>query len=249
MNKLASKAVKAHFAADALSKPLLPDRKSRTDSWSSCDSSDDSDDSGDEGEKILGPRFFGKDVVQNLGAVLLATGGLAAATVAMVTAPVTMPGIAVFLMGGICAINSPLMAAKQVSLSKHGGVRDTIKDIRKKREVLEESIDFLTKSVDELQEETNALKKIEQDLNVIAVKSRIGVEAILNLVNENEDVLNEMKSNMRKNFVQAMIKACTSRSKYVACAHPFFPGAAAVLRSVLLTFVSHSNATGCRTIR
>ena len=115
MSNFASTAAKAHFAARALSNPLLSDKKSRTDSWSSCDSSDD--DSGDEGERTLGSRFFGKEVVRNLGTVLLATGGLVAAAAAMVT----MPGAAVFLMGGICAINSPLMAAKQVSLSKHGG--------------------------------------------------------------------------------------------------------------------------------
>jgi len=55
-------------------------------------------------------------------------------------------------------------------------------------------------------EETNSLRKIEETLRDIAVKSRIGVEAIVNMVNENEDVLNQMKANLRENFVQAMIK-------------------------------------------
>ena len=110
-----SLAASAHLTASALAQPLIAGKISRTESWSSGDSSDDESD--DPGGRTLGPRFFGKDLVRNVGSVLLAAGGLAASTAAMVT----MPGAVVFLMGGICAINSPLVAVKQVHLAKHAG--------------------------------------------------------------------------------------------------------------------------------
>ena len=46
---------------------------------------------------------------------------------------------------------------------------------------------------------------MEQDLYNIAAKHRVSVDTIVDLVNENEAVLNEIKFNMKQMFVQSLV--------------------------------------------
>ena len=100
-------------AADALAAPLLPSaarEKSRTTDSLSFEEEITVDDSAEEPRK-LGPR------VPALGAGLLAAAGLAASAAAMVV----MPSAAVLIMGGLCAINAPVVARNSVRLARSDG--------------------------------------------------------------------------------------------------------------------------------
>jgi hypothetical protein len=121
LSKYASRAEQAQFAANTLGEPFLPKKQSRyTDSLSSSERSEDSEGSGDsddseyEDEEPLRLQFTGKNLVPFLAVGLAATGGLAASAAAMIA----MPSAFVFLMGGLCVVNSPLMVLKHVHLTQ-----------------------------------------------------------------------------------------------------------------------------------
>ena len=103
-------------AATALSEPLIPNKRSGfTDT--NTDSGEDEEEgiSLDSGE--LPPKLLGKDIVSTLAVSLLVTGGLAASAAAMIS----VPSAIIFMMGGICIINSPTVAHKHLGIAKSEG--------------------------------------------------------------------------------------------------------------------------------
>lgn len=191
-------------SASALSEPLIPNnsRFAVTDSLSSLDSDSLEDDatSPNPSTESLFSDVSRKDIVSIVVVSLLATGGLAAATAAMIA----MPSIAVLLMGGLCLTNSPAVVLKQFKIAKSSGVRMAVEMIQKELNLLKGEVNVLTAAVDDLQAETDILIELENDLQGIATKQGMSLNEIINLVNENEDVLEEMKGNLRTTFVTAM---------------------------------------------
>lgn len=192
-----------YAAAPALTVPLIPDKLSRrTDSLSSDDFSDVDAEapSANSGGGILNKSMTRKDIISTIGVGVLATAGMAAS----LSAIVAFPGAAVILMGGICAINSPTVAAKHLSISKSGGLRTAVSSIRGDIKFLKREVDFVEQAVNDLEIETNQLKSVEEKLQAIAWKQGTNVEELVELVNENESILKIMKANLKETFVAAM---------------------------------------------
>jgi len=139
----------------------------------------------------------------------LVTGGLAASAAAMIS----VPSAIIFMMGGICIINSPTVAHKHLGIAKSEGVRTSLNNIRKEVDLLTSEIDFLTHSVDDLQAEADVLVGLEQDLQDITTKQGKNVNDLIDLVNENELILSQMKGNLRQTFVAAIAKVVMESDK------------------------------------
>ena len=88
----------------------------------------------------------------------------------------------------------------------HTGTRALINGIREDLSFLNAEIGFLKLSIDDLQAEADILVGIEQDLGNIATTQGTNVEEIVQLVNENEEILALMKSNLTQTFFSAMVK-------------------------------------------
>ena len=86
-------------------------------------------------------------------------------------------------------------------LHNHIGVRTIINNIREEIGLLKSEIDFLTDSVDDLQAEAEVLVGLEVSLQDIAKTQGTNVEELVGLVNENEEILSQMKSNLTQTFV------------------------------------------------
>ena len=148
-------------AASALSEPLLASETNKpsvreTDSVSSSsfDSGNadvSSNESSFSSEELLYRSLSGKDLITSALVSLVATGGVAASVGAMVAFPTAM----VFIMGGICIVNSPTMAHKHIKIAKSAGIRDTVSSLRKEINLLRGEIDFLTRSIDDLHAESD----------------------------------------------------------------------------------------------
>ena len=109
---MAGAATSASAAEGALSEPLLPHMSRTTDSLSS---DDDSDGSGSaEGGSADAADKSDLFTLKNLGVAVLATGGMATSASAMIA----MPSAAVLIMGGLCALNAPVVATNQVRLGR-----------------------------------------------------------------------------------------------------------------------------------
>ena len=108
-------------AATALSEPLIPNKGSGfTDSVSSVEhDSGEDEEEGTVYSKELLPKseLLGKDIVSTLAVSLLVTGGLAASAAAMIS----VPSAIIFMMGGICIVNSPTVAHKHLGIAKSEG--------------------------------------------------------------------------------------------------------------------------------
>mmetsp|Transcript_34134 Transcript_34134/g.71869 ORF Transcript_34134/g.71869 Transcript_34134/m.71869 type:complete len:219 (+) Transcript_34134:209-865(+) len=197
-------AAKPSHATNPLNEPLLLDIKKHsrfTDSLSSLGHGWSDEDTALQSDEFV-PRMAGKDIASTIAVCLFVTGGLAASAYTMME----VPSVVVFLMGGVCIVNSPTVARKQLSIAKSEGIRTSVNKIRKKIEVLQDELDFLTQSTSELEAEANMLIRSEQDLRRIATEQGKVLPQIVDLVNENELILSKMKRNLRQTLVTAMAK-------------------------------------------
>lgn len=128
---------------------------------------------------------------------ILITGGIITSSFAMMVAQ----NVTVFLMGGICIMNTVAVGFKHLSISKKDGIRALINLLRLEFESLETGVDDLTQSVDELKVEADKMKGLEENLKEIAKQQEMDVNNIVTLVNENEEIVTEMKTNLKQTFV------------------------------------------------
>eukprot|EP01082_Thalassiosira_pseudonana_P004843 g4167.t1 g4167 contig15:479678-481380(+) len=196
----ASMQMRAHLMASSLNDPLLSvSKQTRLTDDSSDESSIDTNFSvlTDEPNQITKKEA----IVATVTAVLL-FGGLAASAAAMVAAQT----IFVFVMGGVCIANTPVVAQRQYHITKSKGVRASINMLIEEINLLKSEVDFLTQSVDDLQAEADDLKLVEDNLNEIALAQGQNVTELVNLVQENEGILKQMKINLRQSFVSELAK-------------------------------------------
>lgn len=188
-----------------LSEPLIPNNK-RSVSFIDHDASDEEDEEREAettvySEDILLESFSRKDITATTLAVsLLVTAGLAASAFAMIS----VPSAIVILMGGICIVNSPMVAQKYLSIAKNAGVRTSVNNIRTEIDLLRTEIEFAAQALDDLQSEADAMAGLEQELQTIAKKQGTNAKHIIDMVNENELILNGMNGNLRQTFAAAM---------------------------------------------
>jgi len=124
---------------------------------------------------------------------LLVLGGMATSVVAMVTAP----AISVYVACLVCMVNSPLVAVKQRTIIKSGGVREAIKLCRVGVGLLQDEADILASVIDDLQGEANSLSDIGQKLDDIVRGQGSNSNEFISLLKENESNLKGMKDNLR----------------------------------------------------
>ncbi len=89
-------------------------------------------------------------------------------------------------------------------LNTFAGLRESISNIREEVTLLETEVDFLEQTVDDLEAEAGVLTEVELGLQEIARMQNENVNEIIRLVNENEKILNTMKTNMRQTFAAAI---------------------------------------------
>jgi len=185
-------------ATSTLNEPLLPIKQSRT-----TDSlSDDSESTSVQLETDTSPPppISMKDMAFTALLGVVTAGGIAASACSMLA----VQSITVFLMGGLCVLQSPAVIVNQVRIARGTSIRESIKNIRESIDVLENEITFLHSSVDELEAETEELITIENVLKKIAAEQNANVEEIVELVNENEEILSVMRKQLREIFVASM---------------------------------------------
>jgi len=125
-------------------------------------------------------------------------GGVGASAAAMVLAPALM----MFVAGGICIANVPYAMYKERELKKIPTLRAMNNKLRADANKLEANVDQLSEEIDILEPEADRAAAVEGNLRKIANKQHVNVDKLVDLVKENEQVLVEMRNNLRKRIVQ-----------------------------------------------
>lgn len=132
--------------------------------------------------------------------------GLAGGVVASALACVASPVVTVFVMAGICVANAPFAAFKEHRIIKVPALRSLNNKLRGDANRLEEVVDQVSKSIDELEPEAERAKIVEEELKAIADEQQVNVDKLVDLVKENAIILAEMKRNLKQRVVQDILK-------------------------------------------
>jgi len=180
--------------AEGMLQPLLSDDEDASTATSGSSSSSEST----EFEKFK-PTIMQRVRQAVVNVCLL--GGAGGSVAAMVLAPAIM----VFIAGGICIANVPYAIYKERELTKIPTLRSLNNKLREDANRLEENVDQLSLEIDILEPEADRAAKVEGQLRDIADKQQVNVNKLVELVKENENVLVEMRQNLRKRIVQDII--------------------------------------------
>jgi len=127
--------------------------------------------------------------------------GAAAAIGAMVLSPVT----AVFVMGGVAVAHAPYAAYKEHRIVKLPALRGLNNRLKEDANDLEEAVEELMQEVEELRPQAEIAAEAEEELQTAARAQGRNANALLDLVQQNEQILVEMKENLRKRIVQGVL--------------------------------------------
>mmetsp|Transcript_27489 Transcript_27489/g.46722 ORF Transcript_27489/g.46722 Transcript_27489/m.46722 type:complete len:395 (-) Transcript_27489:367-1551(-) len=185
---------------DTLLTPLLDD--------SSDSGSDDSDDSSTaasyDGVPEEKPSALQLAKIAVVNFVLL--GGVAASVATMIPGALLLsPSILVYVMGGITIANVPYAAFKEVRMAKIPTIRTLNNRLRDEAHRLEGEVDTLSEEIDAIAPEAERASAVEEELREIADRQQFNVDKLIDLVNENEEVLDQMRENLRSKIVQDII--------------------------------------------
>lgn len=140
-------------------------------------------------------------VLKSVAALFVSAAGAAAS----LTCFIFEPAIMVYIAGGICLMNFPLVAYKEKKImflpsreKNFEKLQGTSRLLKSEAGILEEEIEYLLGHVSRFGE-------VEQELQAIARTQGTSIERILGLVRANEETLNLMRENLRQKIIQDVI--------------------------------------------
>lgn len=115
------------------------------------------------------------------------------------------PAIIVYVAGSITIANAPYAAFKEVRITKLHSLRSLNNKLRDDANRLGKEVEALSKEIDAIAPEAQRAGAVEEELREIADRQQVNVDRLIDLVNENEDILDQMRENLRKKIVQDII--------------------------------------------
>lgn len=186
---------------DTLRTPLLDDDTSDSGSDDSVDSSTAASYEGVPREKPS-PFQLAKLAVVNVVLV----GGVVASVAAMLPGVLLLsPSIMVYIAGAITIANAPYSAFKEVRMARIPTIRAMNNKLRDEANRLEREVDALSAEIDAIAPEAERASAVEEELREIADRQQFNVDRLIDLVNENEEILDLMRDNLRQKIVQDII--------------------------------------------
>jgi outer membrane murein-binding lipoprotein Lpp len=133
-------------------------------------------------------------------------GGVAASIAAMIPGALLLsPSIMVYIAGAITIANAPYSAFKEVRMARIPTIRALNDKLRNEAHRLEAEVDALSEEIDAIAPEAERAGAVEEELREIADRQQFNVDRLIDLVNENEEVLDQMRDNLRQKIVQDII--------------------------------------------
>ncbi len=133
-------------------------------------------------------------------------GGVAASVSSMIPGVLLLsPSIIVYAMGAITLANIPYTAFKEVRIAKIPTIRSLNNELRDDAHRLEAEVDTLVEEIDAISPEAERASAVEEELREIADRQQFNVDMLIDLVNENEAVLEQMRENLRSKICQDII--------------------------------------------
>lgn len=185
-------AASAETSADELISPLLSKDADYT-VVSSCVYSD----TGDE----ITPKLTTGQVLQSAVVASCVTAGAVTSIVSFIM----YPAIIVYVAGGICLMNCPIVLYNQRKMMALDTLRGLVNGLRHQVELLDEAIEQTEKEIDDLKIVQTRFSGVEEEFQDIAKDQHSSVEKIVDLVKENNEILNSMRENLRQRIIQDVI--------------------------------------------
>lgn len=139
-----------------------------------------------------------KSVVAFMVSVLGAT--------ASVAAFILKPDMLVYIAGGVCLMNFPIVTYKEKKLMFLPSRKRTVEQLKGTSRLLKSEASILEEEIEYLLGHVSRFGEVEQELKAIARSQGSSSEELLELVRANEETMDLMRENLRQKVIQDVIE-------------------------------------------
>ncbi len=134
-------------------------------------------------------------------------GGVAASVTSMIPGVLLLsPSTLVYVCGAITLANVPYAAYKEVRIAKIPTIRSLNNKLLDDANRLEAEVDTLVEEIDAIAPEAERASAVEEELREIADRQQFNVDKLIDLVNDNEEVLGQMRENLKSKICQDIVR-------------------------------------------
>lgn len=140
----------------------------------------------------------------------------AAGAVASITSFIFAPAIIVYVAGGICIMNFPMVSYKEKKILMLPSRKKAVDNLHDMAEILKSEADVLQKEIEYMSGCAAGFGDIEQELQEVAQAQGSDVDKLVELVRLNEETMDLMKENLRQKVIQDVIGIIMRNSKDIS---------------------------------
>jgi len=148
-------------------------------------------------------------LVRDWWIVLVSAGAVASAVTCLVFTSAYITAVScylIFVLGPLVTVQKYKLKALKDLRGQNNLLRDNVNDFIDENQQLEETIDLL-------EENTGRLGEVEKKLQKIADESGTQVDTLVGLLKENEDLLQQVRSNQEAEVIQSILSAVMSADR------------------------------------
>lgn len=140
-------------------------------------------------------------IMKSMVALLVATAG----ALASVAAFLQVPAIIVYVAGGICLLNFPIVTCKERKILLLPSRRVEVKLLQDTERLLKKESQLLGEDIEDLLAVASRFGEVEEELQEVAREQGYNVDELLQLIRENEEIMDMMRENLRQKVIQDVI--------------------------------------------
>lgn len=190
----------ARFADDFIS-PLLPSKETEGGTVATSVNSDEQREYGSTDIVSIKPTVG--QVFKSLVAILVAVGGAAASISSFILVPT--PAIMVYVAGGICLMNLPIVIYKERKILFLPSRQKEVDQLQASVKQLESECDILEDEIEYLLGHASHFTDIEQELLELANAQGYNIDELMDLIRLNEETMDLLRENLRQKVIEDMI--------------------------------------------
>lgn len=148
-------------------------------------------------------------MLKSVGALLVSAGG----ALASIASFILVPHIIVYVAGGICLMNFPIVAYKEKKILFLPSRRKEVNRLEGTANMLKSEGDILEEEIEYLLGHISRFGGVEQELQSFAREQGCTIEGLVNLVRANDATMDSMRENLRQKIVQDVIGITINNDK------------------------------------
>lgn len=160
-----------------------------------------SDDQGSMDSNAKAAKPTGTQIMKSVMALLVSAAGAAASVWSVMFVPV----IIVYVAGGLCMMNFPIVTYKEMKILLLPSRRKAVDELEHTMDILKSEAEILEEEIEFLLGHMSHFGEVEEELKELALSQGYKIEELVDLMRVNEETMDLLRENLRQKVIQDVV--------------------------------------------